>query len=131
MKPQTQGHIDGLCAVYTVVNACKLLFDHSEKMDQQLFKALCLGTSDLFPKIVYDGTEVVGVRRLLDAAVEWTRRAHKCDLVWSQPLFRQNKATVEDYSPGCGPRWTPVMASEGPRSLASASPGITGRLCGM
>ena len=90
MKPQTQGHIDGLCAVYTVVNALKLLFDHSEKMDQQLFKALCLGIADMFPTIVYDGTEVVGVRRLLGAAVDWTRRAHKCDLVWSQPLFRQN-----------------------------------------
>lgn len=97
MKPQTQGHIDGLCAVYTVVNACKLLFDHSETMDQRLFKALCISISDMFPTIVYDGTEVVGVRRLLGAAVDWTRRAHKCDLVWSQPLFRQNKETVEDY----------------------------------
>ena len=33
----------------------------SEKMDERLFKALCLGISDLFPKIVYDGTEVVGL----------------------------------------------------------------------
>ena len=97
MKPQTQGHIDGLCAVYTVVNACKLLFDHSETMDQRLFKALSISISDLFPKIVYDGTEVVGVRRLLGAAVDWTRRAHKCDLVWTQPLFRQNKETVDEY----------------------------------
>jgi len=37
LKPETQGHTDGLCAVYTVVNACKLLFEHSEKMDQRLF----------------------------------------------------------------------------------------------
>jgi hypothetical protein len=97
LKPETQGHIDGLCAVYTVVNACKLLFDHSEKMDQRLLKSLCISISDLFPKIVYDGTEVVGLRRLLDAAVEWTAHTHKCDLVWSQPLLRHKKATVNEY----------------------------------
>jgi hypothetical protein len=97
LKPETQGHIDGLCAVYTVVIACKLMFDHSEKMDQRLFKALCIGISDLFPKIVYDGTEVVGLRRLLDAASEWTARIHKSELVWSQPLFREKIATVDEY----------------------------------
>jgi hypothetical protein len=55
LKPEQQGHIDGMCAVYSVLNACKLLFDHSEKLDAQLFKALCEGTRNLFPKIVYDG----------------------------------------------------------------------------
>ena len=61
LKPEQQGHIDGMCAVYSVLNACKLLFDHSEKLDAQLFKALCEGTRNLFPKIVYDGTEVDGI----------------------------------------------------------------------
>jgi hypothetical protein len=97
LKPETQGHIDGLCAVCTVVNACKLLFNHSEKMDQRLFKALCISISDLFPKIVYDGTEVVGLRRLLDGAVEWTAATHKCELGWSQPLLRREKTTVDEY----------------------------------
>jgi hypothetical protein len=55
LKPEQQGHIDGMCAVCSVLNACKLLFDHSEKLDAQLFKALCEGTRNLFPKIVYDG----------------------------------------------------------------------------
>jgi len=34
LKPEQQGHIDGMCAVYSVLNACKLLFDHSEKLDE-------------------------------------------------------------------------------------------------
>jgi hypothetical protein len=29
-----------------VLNACKLLFNHSEKLDTQLFKALCKGIPD-------------------------------------------------------------------------------------
>ncbi len=97
LKPQRQGHIDGMCAAYAVLNACKLLFEHSERTDAQLFKALCEGISDLFPKIVYDGTEVVGVRRLLDAAKLWTARVHKRELVWSQPLRRQKVATVDEF----------------------------------
>jgi hypothetical protein len=97
LKPQTQGHIDGLCSVYSVVNACKLLFDHSEKTDAQLFKALCLAISDLFPKIVFDGTEVEGVLRLLAAAQDWTLRVHKRELLWRQPLRRKKIATLEEY----------------------------------
>jgi hypothetical protein len=97
LKPEHQGHIDGMCAVYSVLNACKLLFDHSEKLDTQLFKALCEGIPDLFPKIVYDGTEVAGISRLLNAAKTWTEHIHKRELIWSQPTHHKTFATVEDY----------------------------------
>src|ERR1700720_3074881 len=97
LNPEQQGHIDGMCAVYSVLNACKLLFDHSEKLDAQLFSALCEGTPNLFPKIVYDGTEVDGVLRLLKAAKTWTKHIHKCELICSQPMRRKTIATVEDY----------------------------------
>jgi hypothetical protein len=97
LKPEQQGHIDGMCAVYSVLNACKLLFDHSEKMDERLFKALCEAIPDLFPNIVYDGTEVAGISRLLDAATAWADRVHKRELAWSQPTHRKTIATVEDY----------------------------------
>ena len=97
LKPEHQGHIDGMCAVYSVLNACKLLFDHSDKLDAKLFKALCEAIPDLFPKIVYDGTEVAGISRLLDAAKEWTAHIHKRELSWSQPIHRITITTVEDY----------------------------------
>src|ERR1700720_818385 len=97
LNPEQQGHIDGMCAVYSVLNACKLLFDHSEKLDAQLFSALCEGTPNLFPKIVYDGTEVDGILRLLKAAKTWTKHIHKCELICSQPMRRKTIATVEDY----------------------------------
>jgi hypothetical protein len=97
LLPQHQGHIDCMCAVYSVLNACKLLFDHSEKLDRQLFKALCEAIPDLFPNIVYDGTEVAGISRLLDAAKAWTNHIHKRELIWSQPTHRKTIATVDDY----------------------------------
>jgi hypothetical protein len=86
-----------MCAVYSVLNACKLLFNHSEKLDTQLFKALCKSVPDLFPKIVYDGTEVAGISRLLDAAKTWTKHIHKRELIWSQPTHHKAIVTVEDY----------------------------------
>jgi hypothetical protein len=97
LKPEHQGHIDGMCAVYSVLNASKLLFDHSEKLDTQLFKALCEGIPDLFPKIVYDGTEVAGISRLLNAAKTWTEHVHKRELIWSWPTHHRTFAKVEDY----------------------------------
>ncbi len=96
-KPQMQGRIDGLCALYTVLNACKLLFDHSERMDQRLLKALCKGAADLFPAIIYDGVEVDGLLRLLEAAQGWTKRVHRCDLICSRPLHRRKMETVGEY----------------------------------
>jgi hypothetical protein len=92
LRPEQQGHIDGMCAVYSVLNACKLLL-----LDAQLFKALCEGTPNLFPKIVYDGTEVDGILCLLKAAKTWTKHIHKCELIYSQPMRRKTIATVEDY----------------------------------
>jgi hypothetical protein len=97
LKPEHQGHIDGMCAVYAVLNACKLLFDHSEKRDAQLFKALCEGVPDLFPKIVYDGTEVAGILRFLQVAKTWTNDIHRRQLICSQPTHRKTIATVEEY----------------------------------
>ena len=36
LKPEMQGHIDGMCSVYAVLNACKLMFDHTEQSDERL-----------------------------------------------------------------------------------------------
>jgi hypothetical protein len=75
LAPEQQGHIDGMCAVYSVLNACKRLFNHSELMDRELFKALCEETPKLFPAIVYDGVEVEGIAELIEAAKDWVGRS--------------------------------------------------------
>src|SRR5947209_16116712 len=97
LKPEMQGHIDGMCPVYAVLNACKAMFDHTEQSDERLFKFLCQSISDLFPEIIYDGTEVAGMKRLLDASVAWTAKTHRREMTWSQRLKRRPMASVEEY----------------------------------
>ncbi len=83
--PERQGHIDGMCAIYAVLNACKLLFEHSEAQDLRLFRELCRKNPQLFPRIVYAGTEVGGVARLLAAAKDWVWREHGRELRFTRP----------------------------------------------
>jgi hypothetical protein len=87
--PERQGHIDGMCAIYAVLNACKLLFEHSEAQDLKLFRELCRKNPGLFPRIVYAGTEVGGVASLLATAKDWTWREHKTELRFTRPAQRK------------------------------------------
>jgi hypothetical protein len=97
LHPEQQGHIDGMCSVYAVLNACKRLFNHSELMDQELFKALCAATPELFPAIVYDGVEVEGLAQLIDAAKNWVAHRHNRELICERPTHRRQFAGVDEY----------------------------------
>ncbi len=86
-----------MCAVYAVLNACKLLFDHSETQDLRLFKELCLRNPGLFPRIVYAGTEVGGVRSLLETAANWAWREHRRELRFTRPAQRKSFENAEAF----------------------------------
>ena len=95
LVPESHGHIDGLCALYSVLNACKLLFEHSERTDGILFRHLCERTiPDLFPGVMYHGAQVDGLRRLLDGAGGWVRSFHHRDIVSSAPVWRKRFDTA-------------------------------------
>ena len=97
-RPDQQGRVDGMCAVYSVLNCVKLLFDHSEDQDDALFQALVDGNARLFPKIVYGGTGVPGMRGILNTAQAWVRDRHpKYAMEWSAPVMRSKFAAVEPY----------------------------------
>jgi hypothetical protein len=97
LEPQQQGHIDGLCSVYAVMNAVKYIFVQDERTDAGLFRTLCEDNALLFPKIVYDGTETLGVESILKSAQAWVKRRHKKQLV-VRPMWRITRArTVEKY----------------------------------
>ena len=86
--PVEQGDIDGLCSIYATLNACKLMFGHTEKQDEKLLEALCKGVGDLFPQIVWDGTGVPTMYRLFRIADAWVQKKHKVRLLWGAPLMR-------------------------------------------
>lgn len=95
--PVEQGDIDGLCSIYATLNACKLMFGHTEKQDERLLEVLCKGVGDLFPQIVWDGTGVPTLYRLFRIADAWTQKKHKARLLWGAPLMRTKFSRVEDY----------------------------------
>ncbi|MFY9627007.1 MAG: hypothetical protein WAK03_02490 [Methylocystis sp.] len=97
LAPEQQGHIDGMCAVYAVVNGCKLLFDHSETMDLRLFKELCHDNADLFPKIVYAGAETPGLKRFLRTAANWSLRVHHKELSFTRISQHKKFRSVEPF----------------------------------
>jgi hypothetical protein len=95
--PERQGHVDGMCAIYAVLNACKLLFEHSEMQDLRLFKELCRRNPGLFPRIVYAGTEVGGVASLLATARDWIWREHRKELRFTRPARRKSFDSPEMF----------------------------------
>ena len=95
--PIEQGDIDGLCSIYATLNACKLMFAHTEKQDEKLLEVLCASVADLFPQIIWDGTGVPTLYRLFRAADDWVQKKHKARLLWRAPLMRTKVASVEDF----------------------------------
>lgn len=94
LKPVRQGAIDGLCGVYAVLNACRLLavtgderIPKDVQLDQtrRLFRALCMEdeTRALFPRIVCEG--VYALDPLLRVAQRWATRHSMVDLTIEQP----------------------------------------------
>lgn len=85
LAPIKQGNIDGLCGVYAVLNACRLVgvagdkrISPSSRWDQslRLFRALCMSdeTRPLFPGMVCNGTGAEGIETLLRVAERWAPR---------------------------------------------------------
>lgn len=83
--PVRQGAIDGLCSIYAVLNACRLLgvagaerVSAGARWDQskRLFRALCLSheTRTLFPEILCNGVGEQGLETLIAVAHHWAPR---------------------------------------------------------
>jgi hypothetical protein len=106
--PVRQGEIDGMCGVYAVLNACRLLSVTGDErltsdlrwdQSKRLFRALCLSrtTRDLFPDIVCKGTEGPGMSRLIGVAQRWSLRHSRRSVEVAQPAQRHRAASVHDY----------------------------------
>ncbi len=65
-----QGHLDGLCGIYAVVNAVRLLFPRALDDDkaEALFKQALLSIKRSLPQAVWDGTDKPEMRRMINAA---------------------------------------------------------------
>lgn len=70
-KAWQQGHFDGLCGIYSLLNAVDHLHGRFSEDDcSKLFEFLIKAGGDLFPKAVYDGLDfepLCGIARQLPA----------------------------------------------------------------
>lgn len=108
LTPVRQGVIDGLCGVYAVLNACRLLGvagdqrlspDLQWDQSKRLFAALCLSrsTRELFPDVVCNGVEGPGVERLIAVAQHWASRHSRYVVEVEEPKLRVGAAGAGEY----------------------------------
>jgi hypothetical protein len=106
--PVRQGEIDGMCGVYAVLNACRLLcVTGDERMttdlrwdqSKRLFRTLCLSrsTADLFPDIVCKGAEGPAVKRLIAVAQRWSARHSRSVVDVEEPKLHVGSGGVRAY----------------------------------
>ena len=100
-EPFRQGHLDGLCGLYAIVNALDLLRDgglaHNEDEALRIMRALVEAVPERFPKAIWDGTKVQHIRRMLVAANLLARKRYKFGVDWSEPFLRRDFASPADY----------------------------------
>ena len=100
-EPFRQGHLDGLCGLYAIVNALDLLrdggFTHSEDEAGRIMRALIDAVPERFPRAIWDGTKVQHVRRMLAAADLFARKRYRFGVDWNEPFLQRDFGTPGDY----------------------------------
>lgn len=100
-EPFRQGHLDGLCGLYAIVNALDLLHDggltHDENEAHRIMRALIEAVPERFPRAIWDGTKVHHIRRMLNAADAFARKRYKFALDWNEPFLRRDFDTPAEY----------------------------------
>jgi hypothetical protein len=72
MRPYLQGALDGLCAVYTIVNAARIICDIDEKESRELFRQILAHlekTKDL-SRVLIEGVDLITIGGILRDVVD-------------------------------------------------------------
>lgn len=87
----TQGGLDGLCGIYATINALQHLRGRGleEAPAAALFKHLIGAVRGKLPELLWDGTGMPELRKILDAADEWARLHYGFALARGEPLLKR------------------------------------------
>ena len=95
-RPWQQGHLDGLCGVYALINGMRF-FEPTidEEMSLLLFSRLIdgMGEVGLLPRSLWRGLTASDVCRLLPHLHEFMRMRFGFDLMWERPFRDRNIRT--------------------------------------
>ncbi len=95
-KPLTQGDEDGLCGLYSIINALALLYPAvmNQERRNQVFKAIasvCKGGLS----VLWTGTTVQDMRHMLHTARNCLTDVAKFD--WEQPFAKSEFKTFDEF----------------------------------
>ncbi len=102
VNPWQQGELDGLCGLYAIINAMKLLalsqkIEFTDASGAVLFRRLAryLDTRNKMPDALWDGTTYTHVKDFLAVARVFMKRQYGLDLVYRQ-LARKGQVVRKD-----------------------------------
>ncbi len=88
IRPWQQGELDGLCGIYAIINAMKVLAlsrgrEFSDGDGALLFRQMCkyLADRNQMPQALWDGTSIMHVRDFLSTAKRFMRKYYDLDVV--------------------------------------------------
>lgn len=76
MKPFMQGKMDGMCGVYSIINALYYTKIITEIKAERLFTSIIKKETDFFPKAFYEGLNFKGIKILLGNLLEEKKSVH-------------------------------------------------------
>ncbi len=98
----SQGELDGLCGIYAIINAMKILAmsrgkDFTDSDGAKLFKDMVkyLDARNLMPQALWDGTSIQHVRDFLHSARRFMRKQYGLEIV-HKVLARRGEITRKD-----------------------------------
>lgn len=98
-RPFQQGGLDGLCGLYSIVNAVEILHGEglSEKHAEALFKRIALKIGAKFPHALWDGTGMPEVREMLDEAGDFAGKELGFSFTRREPFHNVAFVNARDF----------------------------------
>jgi len=94
-KPWQQGHFDGLCGIYSIINTIDYLDPHFNEDDcDALFEFLIKTAGDLFPAALYEGINFYPLCKIINKTV---KHLSTINLEISKPFYRKQIETIDEY----------------------------------
>lgn len=100
MSPYEQGYLDGLCGIYSVINALRLVFKSMTELEsirllREIFK--CVEKRKKTSSIIVDGIDDKDISHILKEVIE-----PRYPILWRKP-FKRRLPTVDEF-------WDEILA---------------------
>jgi hypothetical protein len=94
MIPYFQGYLDGLCGVYSIINAMRIVLNLSQKESAELFKQILkfMEERKRISSFVVNGLHPVDMQYALRRVIE-----PKYPITWNRPYLRRRNLKINRY----------------------------------